>query len=267
MDVLRQRRVRPAGQEGAPGRAARARDGGAGRRCSSATSARGAADPALRRPAPAGRPGPGPGQPAQGAAARRAARRPRPQAAPRDAARAQADPARRRHHLRVRDARPGGGADDERPDRGLQRRPHRAGGHAGRALREPRLTVRGRLRRHVEPARRARPPARSLGRAGHLQHPPGEDPPRRRGRRLAMPRAPGVVAGRRLPRARSTTTSSSSTPGRPSPCCARTCAAPRDEAMALRGQRVTVGWAAEHVIELGQPDQQGQHQQLEKEKS
>ncbi len=39
------------------------------------------------------------------------------------------------------------------------------------------------------------------------------------------------------------------------------------EAMALRGQRVTVGWAPEHVIELGQPDQQGDHQQLEKEKS
>ena len=39
----------------------------------------------------------------------------------RDADRAQGDPARGRHHLRLRHARPGGGADDERPDRGLQR--------------------------------------------------------------------------------------------------------------------------------------------------
>ena len=84
---------------------------------------------AVRRPAPAGRAGPGPGQPAPGAAARRAARRPRPQAAPADAGRAQGDPARRRHHLRLRHPRPGGGADDERPDRGLQRRRHRAGRH------------------------------------------------------------------------------------------------------------------------------------------
>ena len=113
-----------------------ARDGGAGH-----GPARGVrrppAAPALRRAAPAGRPGPGPGQPAQGAAARRAARRARPQAAPRDADRAEGDPARRRHHLRLRHARPGGGAHDERPDRGLQRRAHRAGGDPGRALRAP----------------------------------------------------------------------------------------------------------------------------------
>ena len=68
--------------------------------------------PAVRRPAPARRPGPRPGQPAAGAAARRAARRPRPQAARADAGRAQGDPARRRHHVRVRHPRPGGGADD-----------------------------------------------------------------------------------------------------------------------------------------------------------
>ena len=93
------------------------------------------AAPAVRRPAAAGRPGPRAGQPAQGAAARRAARRARPQAAPRDADRAQGDPARGRHHLRVRDPRPGGGADDERPDRRVQRGPDRAARHAGRALR------------------------------------------------------------------------------------------------------------------------------------
>ena len=61
-----------------------------------------------------------------GAAARRAARRARPQAPPADAARAAADPARGRHHLRLRHARPGRGADDERPHRGAQPGPHRA---------------------------------------------------------------------------------------------------------------------------------------------
>ena len=35
------------------------------------------------------------------------------------------------------------------------------------------------------------------------------------------------------------------------------------EAMALRGQRVTVGWAPEHVIELDQERQGQQHQELE----
>ena len=52
------------------------------------------ADPALRRPAPARRARPRAGQPAARAAARRAAGRARPQAAPGDAARAQAHPAR-----------------------------------------------------------------------------------------------------------------------------------------------------------------------------
>ena len=99
--------------------------------------------PALRRTAPAGRPGPCPGQPAQGAAARRAARRPGPQAARADAGRAQGHPARGRHHLRLRHARPGGGADDERPHRRVQRGPHRAGRHA------PRRSTSGRATRFV----------------------------------------------------------------------------------------------------------------------
>ena len=96
------------------------------------------ARPALRRPAPARRPGPRPGQPPQGAAARRAARRPRPQAPRGDAGRAQGDPARGRHHLPVRHPRPGGGADHERPDRGVQPGPDRAGRHPGRGLRAAR---------------------------------------------------------------------------------------------------------------------------------
>ena len=112
----------------------------------------------------------------------------------------------------------------------------------GRALREPGLAVRRRLRRHLQPAGgrggRSRPRP-----AGCLQHPAREDPPRRR--RSGDGDAHRTAGSCRTwsTSARSTTTWSSSMPGRPSPCCARTCAAPRDEAMGLRGQRVTVGWA------------------------
>ena len=70
-------------------------------------------------------------------------------------------------HVHLRDPRPGGGAHDERPDRGLQSRPDRAGGRAGRDLRAAGDGVRGRLRRHVRTCLRgdvAR--ARSLGRPG-----------------------------------------------------------------------------------------------------
>ena len=64
------------------------------------------------------------------AVARRAARGPRPEAAPGDAARTEAHPARGRHHVRVRDARPGRGAHDERPHRGHERGAGRADRHA-----------------------------------------------------------------------------------------------------------------------------------------
>ena len=92
---------------------------------------------ALGRAAPARRARPGDRQPAAGAAARRAARRARPQAPPGDADRAQADPAGGRDHVRLRDARPGRGADDERPDRGVQPGPDRAGRAARGGLRAP----------------------------------------------------------------------------------------------------------------------------------
>ena len=88
------------------------------------------AGPAVGRPAAAGRAGPRDRERARGAAARRAARRARPEAAPGDAARAQADPARGRHHLRLRHPRPGGGADDERPPGRVQPGPDRAARHA-----------------------------------------------------------------------------------------------------------------------------------------
>ena len=81
---------------------------------------------------------PGAGQPAEGPAPRRAARRPRPEAAQGAAGGAEADPARGRDHLRLRHPRPGGGADDERPDRGHEPRPGRAGRGARGDLRQAR---------------------------------------------------------------------------------------------------------------------------------
>ena len=66
---------------------------------------------ALRRPAAARRARPRARQPAARAAARRAARRARPAPAQAAPDRAQAHPAGRRHHVRARHARPGGGHD------------------------------------------------------------------------------------------------------------------------------------------------------------
>ncbi len=82
---------------------------------------------AVRRPAAAGRAGPSArAQPAR-AAAGRAARRAGCAAAQAVAARAARPAARGRDHVRLRDARPGGSADDERPHRGARRRAGRAG--------------------------------------------------------------------------------------------------------------------------------------------
>ena len=133
------------------------------------------AERALRRTAPAGRARPGDRQPPQGAAARRAARRSRPEASRADADRAEDDPGRGGDHLRLRHPRPGRGADDERPDRRLQRGPDRAGEPAHRALRASAERLRRRLRRRLQPARARR-------RAVH--DPPREDQdPRTRARR------------------------------------------------------------------------------------
>ena len=135
----------------------------------------------------------------QGAAARRAARRPRPQAAPRDADRAQAAPARGRHHLRLRHPRPGGGAHDERPDRGLQRRPDRAGRDARRALRVAGVVVRRRLRRHLQPAHRRRGPRESSAATARSAIRPEKIQLARR-RRVHRATRPGHDRGGRLPR-------------------------------------------------------------------
>ena len=112
-----------------PRRASRARDGPPARR-----RARGLREPqaaaALRRAAAARGARPRARQPPDCAAARRAARRARREAAQAHAARAQADPARARNDVRLRDARPGRGARDERPNRRDERRPGRAARHA-----------------------------------------------------------------------------------------------------------------------------------------
>ena len=94
---------------------------------------------ALRRAASAGGAGARADQPAARAAARRAARRAGSQAARADAGRAEGAAAPGRHHLRVRDPRPGRGPVDERPPGGLQPRAHRADRHARRrSTRTPR---------------------------------------------------------------------------------------------------------------------------------
>ena len=132
------------------------------RSCGSADFAQRKPEPALRRPAAARRARPRARQLPERAAARRAARRARPQAAPGDAARAQAHPARGRHHVRLRHPRPGRGAHDERPHRGDERGPRRADRHARGDLRQPGVGVRRRLHRDGEPAAGRR----SVGRDG-----------------------------------------------------------------------------------------------------
>ena len=126
MTVARERRLRPEG-EGRPRReraapGARGAEDGAPRRLrrrASRCSSRAASASASRSPLD--------GQPAEGTAARRAARRARPEAPRRDAGVTEGAQQRPRHDLYLRHARPGRSAVDERPRRGLQPRPDRAG--------------------------------------------------------------------------------------------------------------------------------------------
>ena len=128
-DGVGQRRLRPAQHEEGQGRGQAARRRAARDRPPHRLRPA-QARPALRRPAAARGAGPGAGELPQRAAARRTARRPRPQAAPGHAVRAQAHPARGRDHVRLRDPRPGRSADDERPHRGHERRQRRPDRHA-----------------------------------------------------------------------------------------------------------------------------------------
>ena len=150
-----ERRVRTAREEGAEdgatGEGGRGAQDGAARRLR-----RPQAGAALRRPAAACRARARDREHAAGAPPRRAARRARPEAAAGAAARAEADPAGAGDDVRLRHARPGRGAHDERPHRGLQPGPDRAGGYAGRDVRASRDGVRGRVHRHVEHPRAGR---------------------------------------------------------------------------------------------------------------
>ena len=119
--IWEQRRVRAASPQGCQGRDNRARRRDA-RTGAAHRSRQGQAERPVRWPAAARRPRAGAGQPPVGAAARRAARRAGSEAAQGDAGGAQAHPARGRHHVRVRHARPGGSADDVRPHRRDERR-------------------------------------------------------------------------------------------------------------------------------------------------
>ena len=102
---------------------------------SSSASRRRKPAPAVRRAAAAGRAGPRARAAARRAAARRAARGARRQAATAAAGRAQAAAGAGRHHLPLRDARPGGSAHDERPHRRDEPRPRRAVRPAARGVR------------------------------------------------------------------------------------------------------------------------------------
>ena len=91
-----------------------------------------APEPALGRPAAARRARPRPDPEPEGAPAGRAARRPRRQAPQAPADRAEGPAGRGRHHVHLRDARPGGGPHDVRPHRGDVAGPRRAGRGARR---------------------------------------------------------------------------------------------------------------------------------------
>ena len=152
------------------------------------------AGPALRWAAAARRAGPGPGQPARGAAARRAARRPRPQAAPADAGRAQADPDRGRAHLHPRHPRPGGGHDhgrhrrrDERAAASSRWAPRRRSTTCPRTAFVANFLGQSNLGTRPGHRPRRRPPRRRGG-GHHGQDPVG--PRRRRGRRGHLRRPP-----------------------------------------------------------------------------
>ncbi len=145
-----ERGVRPSVQEGV-----QAGDDGAGRSRARARAAHRvletAADAALGRPAAARRPRARPDPEPRRAPAGRAARRARRQAPQAAADRAEGVAGGGRHHVHLRDARPGRSPHDVRPDRGDVAGPGRAGGPAAGDLRGAAHRVRGGLPRCLKP--------------------------------------------------------------------------------------------------------------------
>ena len=145
------------------------------------------------------------------AAAGRAAGRARQEAARADADRAQAPPARRRHHLHRGHPRPGGSDGDGRPYRADAGRADRAGGHAGRALRAAGEPFRCRLHWRHELLRRHA--LCRWGEAGDRHDPsrpcgtPAQSP--RPGSPSARKNSPSLGRGPRVPRTTSSQPKSS----------------------------------------------------------
>ena len=157
-------------------------------------------EPALGRAATARGAGPRPDPQPEGPAAGRAARRPGREAPQAVADRAESPAGRGRHHVHLRHARPGRGADDVRPHRGDVPGPRRAGRRPEGDLRVSRDGLRRGLPRRVEPdgcggrgcrRRRLQDRARRVladrrrGRRGHDRRLQDHDPPRTGGDRGA----------------------------------------------------------------------------------
>ena len=207
-------------------------------------------------------------QPAAGAAARRAARRTRPEAAQAAPARAEGDPARPRDHLRPRHARPGGGDDDGRHDRGHERRPGRAARASRRSSTSGRATefvagflgvsnlLRGTVTAPARPDRGGRgssvrrSPAAPASRG---RRPAGEVPPRPAGG--GREHAVRHGQGDRLRRRRHACTSSAPRPARPSSTPRTSTAAGRCPS---QGRTSRYSWSPESTFVLDHPTGEGE---------
>ena len=177
----------------------------------------------------------------KGAAARRAARRARPQAAREHAGGAEGAAEIARHHLRLRHPRPGRGAVDGRPRRRLQRRPHHAGRHAGGDLPAPELALRRRFRRLVQraAARFRRAPRRPAA----LGEPPAGDDRDR------------STAGKASPASSVRASFSARPPGSPSRPRARasTSSCPPPGPLPAEGSIVALSWAPGDLHLMDEP--------------
>ena len=175
----------------------------------------------------------------------------------------EADSARGRHHLRVRHARPGGGADHVRPHRGHERRQGAPMRHARGHLRTTRHALRRGVHRHRQPddrhVRRHRDHA-GRGRAGCIPVPSPAVP--------SATKSPSLCARKRCGSPTSNRTWCRPTASSGPPCmeeprrrtCSRSLRALRfrcwnrtytrrgAEKRWVDGERVRIGWRAEHSL-------------------